>query len=615
MKVVIFTGGTGSRALQDGFNGMFYGIPNEKLSMHLITNAYDNGLSTGEVRKVMNGKILGPSDVRKNQLYQHLIKFGVSKKYSILEKRITCKNKEDIENYSISLIKDLCSINPSIDAKYINIFSEAICDFFSREESKLINYADFSFANILYAGLASTNNYSLISAKNIMAEFLEIPLDLIELISDDSLFLQAITESNSIILDEGIIVDWNNEQDKIKDIRLVDIHGNITIPEINEHAKALIKSADIIIFSSGTQWSSLIPTYIHKGFRDLIEKSNARKYLVMNNVQDKDMKGLKSNDTLDILGNYLPLNDITIVFNKKAHPDMFNTGHYSNFISETLSTRIVEEGTYDKLHNGNILVKIIMSNFYKEYSDVQYELYDFDGTLVDKGEDLTSLSADNLFMLKMKYDKCAIVTGNSLKHVNSKLKGYRIENPVKYVFCDGGNSICEYIGDKYEFVKYVNVKWILSHSEIDEIFSTLLNEKINIPVYKLENRNNLIISVKPFSDKERIRIAKLLNKDDNFSSKYEVHLNGRTTIDICKKGYDKTVIFDFYKKLLDNSDSVFAECKFSFVGDELKEGNDECISNYYDEDINLVTFNVNSIYDTHILLRSISQYIQYPNGF
>ena len=66
MKIVILTGGTGSINLQKGiYNSLEKNI--EGVTVKVLTNAYDNGLSTVDVRKVCGGNSLGPSDVRKNQ--------------------------------------------------------------------------------------------------------------------------------------------------------------------------------------------------------------------------------------------------------------------------------------------------------------------------------------------------------------------------------------------------------------------------------------------------------------------------------------------------------------------------------------------------------------------
>ena len=71
--IVIFCGGTGSIALQKGFAELF---GNKCIQFHFVINAYDNGLSTGECRKVFLGKVPGPSDLRKNQLTQYEIKYA-----------------------------------------------------------------------------------------------------------------------------------------------------------------------------------------------------------------------------------------------------------------------------------------------------------------------------------------------------------------------------------------------------------------------------------------------------------------------------------------------------------------------------------------------------------
>ena len=72
--------------------------------------------------------------------------------------------------------------------------------------------------------------------------------------------------------------------------------------------KDLIAEADIILFSSGTQWSSLIPTYMHTGLKEMLEKSRAKKYLIMNNIQDCDMKGIGATGLLGTVSRYINRN-------------------------------------------------------------------------------------------------------------------------------------------------------------------------------------------------------------------------------------------------------------------------------------------------------------------
>ena len=67
-NIVIFSGGTGSIAIQEGLS-LIYG--NNNYNLDIIINAYDNGKSTGVCRKIFDNQILGPSDLRKNQMTQY----------------------------------------------------------------------------------------------------------------------------------------------------------------------------------------------------------------------------------------------------------------------------------------------------------------------------------------------------------------------------------------------------------------------------------------------------------------------------------------------------------------------------------------------------------------
>src|SRR4051794_1732406 len=59
VEVVVFTGGRGSAVLSERL------IANPRIHLTLAVNGYDDGASTGEVRRFL-GDALGPSDFRKN---------------------------------------------------------------------------------------------------------------------------------------------------------------------------------------------------------------------------------------------------------------------------------------------------------------------------------------------------------------------------------------------------------------------------------------------------------------------------------------------------------------------------------------------------------------------
>ena len=64
IKISLFSGGTGN----DRFVSLIKSIPGAEID--IIVNGYDDGKSTGEIRKFIPG-MLGPSDFRKN--LAHLI--------------------------------------------------------------------------------------------------------------------------------------------------------------------------------------------------------------------------------------------------------------------------------------------------------------------------------------------------------------------------------------------------------------------------------------------------------------------------------------------------------------------------------------------------------------
>src|SRR5947209_9491000 len=59
LQVVLFAGGSGAKNITEHF------APHPQISLTILINCYDDGHSTGRLRKFIPG-MLGPSDVRKN---------------------------------------------------------------------------------------------------------------------------------------------------------------------------------------------------------------------------------------------------------------------------------------------------------------------------------------------------------------------------------------------------------------------------------------------------------------------------------------------------------------------------------------------------------------------
>src|SRR5579862_1649237 len=59
INVVLFSGGSGTQSITEAF------LKHPQISLTILINAYDDGHSTGRLRRFIPG-MLGPSDVRKN---------------------------------------------------------------------------------------------------------------------------------------------------------------------------------------------------------------------------------------------------------------------------------------------------------------------------------------------------------------------------------------------------------------------------------------------------------------------------------------------------------------------------------------------------------------------
>jgi 2-phospho-L-lactate transferase/gluconeogenesis factor (CofD/UPF0052 family) len=587
MKVLIFSGGTGSIALQTGFEKYYPGL----LDVQILTNAYDNGKSTGAVRQVYDGKILGPSDVRKNQTTQYKLKYCKNDSDNLilrfLEHRFDCAT-EDAEQYCLSVLDSLYEKYSNLHVEEIVLMRDAIKHFFNQPKSHQITYKDFSLSNIIYAGLAGKNNYSLATAGKLMAGVLRLPEDSVILNDDKSLFLRAVTQSGRHILDEGEIVEWNNAEDKISRIYFVGSDGCEDFPELSQQAIDAIESADLIVFSSGTQWSSLIPTYVssmHK-FRGIIERAKAKKFLIMNNQQDHDMYGCDVNYVLDVLYDFIPLDNIEKIFNTVADKEMtLDKVNGDKLKCHEFVLSSVKH--YSRTHDPRVAAAV-MNVYYQKYLTNEKIIFDYDDTLVGRNNEFKDESNFNLRMITKLEDKIPLIfTGNYVKALNLNgqpstlnilIRDYEALNccwpserkEINFlIYGDGGANLYKARGlNIIDFVTTINQDALFLNEEVNKIVHII--ESLGINASKIQNRNNATISIKPIDDEYRIPICHLL---ENALGVYKLHIRptGRTTIDISKRLNNKDLAFNHLKNSLNPHERV------TYVGDESHEGGNDYI--------------------------------------
>ena len=592
-NVVIFSGGTGSIAIQEGFSSIF---GNDNYNLDVIINAYDNGKSTGICRKVFNNKILGPSDLRKNQLTQFKIQKATamkdfSSKESVLFKlfnlRLDAASKENYYEKACELLeeyrtaigdKDIYRLKSLLDY----FFFENVHNNVWRKTLDGVNFKDFSIANIFYSASAAMNGYSLRLAGMDMADILGIK-DNIHLISDVNLFLKARTESGNVIEDEGIIVEWDNPNDKIASVMLLR-DGKEYIPSVDEETdltkvrscKSIIEEADIIIFSSGTQWSSLIPSYMHSGLRKMLAASKAKKYVVMNNIEDHDMKGVSADDIVSILGEYIPVEDITAVVNEDAVPGM-------NKVTKIRSISGHIGGEKAK-HNPVKLIALLMKDFCGVTGFKGTYIYDLDGTLWDERANNRGKAVG---VENMNLFTGIIHSGNNFEHVRDAFKYLYHQQTVTDIYSDFGNV--HFTSDNYT-TDVLSEKYVIDTAVVGEL------EKVPAFKGKIKIRGEgCVITIKPLVNRE-VLLKKAQEALKKFGGIYDARISGHTSIDIMHKDYDKkTMLQEIMKKhCLKNSDVIF-------VGNETEEGAEANI-----KDIGVKTLQVDDVYECNVLLKTIN---------
>ncbi len=165
-KVVIFCGGSGSIAIQQGFAQLFGA---DTVRLYPVVNAFDNGLSTGACRKVFSGQIPGPSDLRKNQFTQYEIRYAKqlenqesleARRYSFMTLRFSADSYEAYYQKAERLIVEQDYLTKQESERLRRLLRYFFYEGDQiRETVRQIQFENFSLFNIFYASAAG--NYRI----------------------------------------------------------------------------------------------------------------------------------------------------------------------------------------------------------------------------------------------------------------------------------------------------------------------------------------------------------------------------------------------------------------------------------------------------------------------
>ena len=313
INFVIFTGGSGNLELARNLSTLNKRTKN--ISINFIINGYDDGKSTGFLRKIIPG-MLGPSDFRKNcsnlldannqreEILKKIIEFRI-KNFVMYNKLIKKLEKKD--KYPFSFIDHLPW------NKYLNFIElmKLFNRYLKKQKFNRKEFLDISLGNIIFAAiyLKKKNNFNL-TIKS-FSKFFEINHNIYNVTDGKNLFLCALASNGIFFKDEVSIIE-NKKKEKIKEIFLIKeklsknqikylnkfktlkqkiqfLNKIKHVPSLNEDLKLVLKKADVIIYGPGTQYSSLFPSYLTKNLNKYLVKSKAKKIFISNIIKDKDI--------------------------------------------------------------------------------------------------------------------------------------------------------------------------------------------------------------------------------------------------------------------------------------------------------------------------------------
>lgn len=324
VSVVVFSGGRGSQVFSDEL------IRDPSVALTLAINGYDDGASTGEVRRVL-GDSLGPSDFRKNasRLARALGTCPPSH-VDLLDLRLpTPCDAAEVTRLAHDLRRNPDRLSPfggpllALETDFAHCVARLIEGFSaSVAPEEHFGWADCSLGNLVFAGSYLEAGRRFSSAVADYCALLGVPEGMIEDVTcGEDAHLVALDDEGSFLASEGEIVDSRHPR-RIAEIFLIDRPPTVAeiqaldgagpaavrvfceqrrcIPAVNPRLVQRLAAADLIIYAPGTQNSSLFPTYMIPGIGVAIaENLRATKLLITNLKEDAETQDSSAVDLIE----------------------------------------------------------------------------------------------------------------------------------------------------------------------------------------------------------------------------------------------------------------------------------------------------------------------------
>ncbi|MGE0451978.1 MAG: 2-phospho-L-lactate transferase CofD family protein [Vicinamibacteria bacterium] len=335
LRVVVFSGGRGSRALSRALAG------NPRVELTLAVNGYDDGASTGEVRRFLVSS-LGPSDFRKNASWlASTLATCEPSRAELMELRLPDPSPIELARQALDRLANKARPVDGRLAKLAGLAdglapeaSEAIgarLGAFRHEletSGRAFRFDDCAVGNLIFAGCYLRCRRDFNAALEDYCRLLGLPADVIENVTDGrNAHLVAVDAEGRFLASEAGIVDATR-RNRIREIALLDrppsaeersrlagasleeigayLRERGTEPTPNARLLRKLEQADLIVYAPGTQHSSLFPSYLTPGLgRTIASNPTAIKLLVTNIQEDAEIAESSALDLIERAVYYL----------------------------------------------------------------------------------------------------------------------------------------------------------------------------------------------------------------------------------------------------------------------------------------------------------------------
>ena len=324
IKISLFCGGRGSSTIIQNL------LDSASVDLSLVINAYDDGLSTGDLRDFIPG-ILGISDFRKNLSY-----IAGEHQANAVQRIMELRLPKDVTNLQIEALSAFANGHAAIQdlmpilAESLSLISEEKNVFirgylrkffdYARIQPTSFKYADCALGNLIFAGAYLECGRFNVAVEELGRRF-NARARLINLCSGEPRTLVALKEDGTLLCREAEIVSVQNSSPihsfffldqplnegdvkAIENLSIEDKQAELSrrerLPISSEEAIATLEQADVIIYGPGTQYSSLLPSYRIKGVADALHRSMASiRVFIVNLKTDHDIPYADARQLID----------------------------------------------------------------------------------------------------------------------------------------------------------------------------------------------------------------------------------------------------------------------------------------------------------------------------